>query len=328
VLAPFDPDCLERLAALGAVVYESWKVTERLWDPEEMAERLRRERFSALFVEGDFVFEEALAAPDLRFVGVCRGNPRNVDLEAATARGVVVAYTPGRNAIAVAEFTVGLILALTRGIVATADLVKSGRWVDPLSAYFGSRNGELAGRTLGLLGCGAIGRAVAARLTGWEMAILAHDPYLRPEDFPPGVEPVTLETLAARSDILSLHCPPGPTTDGLLDASFLARLKPGAYLVNTSAPSAIDADALAAALRAGRLAGAALDVHEIEPLPPTSPLLGLENLILTPHIGGATADVVRHHSRQVVADYERFLDGQPPRHFANPEVWERRRVPG
>jgi phosphoglycerate dehydrogenase-like enzyme len=325
VLAPFDPDCLERLVALGPVAYESWTRTERLWDPEGMAERLAADGFAALFVEGDFVFEEALAATALRFVGVCRGNPRNVDLEAATHAGVVVAYTPGRNAIAVAEFTVGLILAGTRGIVRAHNRVNAGAWTDPISAYFGAQTRELSGRILGLLGLGTIAREVARRLAAFDMCVLAYDPYLPPDAAPLGVTLVSLDTLAAQSDVLSIHCPASEETEGLVGVDFLARMKPEAYLVNTAAPAVIDTEALAEALRSGRLAGAALDVHKVEPLPPNHPLLGLENALLTPHIGGATVDVVRHHSEQILADYVRFLAGERPVRLANPEVWDRRR---
>jgi phosphoglycerate dehydrogenase-like enzyme len=111
----------------------------------------------------------------------------------------------------------------------------------------------------------------------------------------------------------------------LIGEDFLAKMKPEAYLVNTAAPAVIDVRALARALGDGRLAGAALDVHEVEPLPPNHPLQGLENVLLTPHVGGATVDVVRHHSEQILADYIRFLAGERPVHLANPEVWDHRR---
>lgn len=309
ILAQFAPDCLERLRQRFDVIYESWLETGELADPEALGARLAAEDIDFLVVEADFVMAETFqAAPDLRFVGVCRGDiGPHVDLDAARQYGVAVANTPGRNAVAVAELTVGLMLALARRLPQAHELVRSGHWESPLAGYATWGGVELAGRTAGLIGLGAIGRAVARRLQALEMRVLAHDPYVDPSAGD-GCRLVDLDILLETADFVSLHCPLTPQTRSLLDGRALACMKPSTYLVNTARAGLVHEEALLATLREGRLAGAALDVHRIEPLPLSSPFLALENVILTPHIGGATVDVVTHHSRQMVEALERYLE--------------------
>ena len=154
------------------------------------------------------------------------------------------------------------------------------------------------------------------------MRVVAHDPYVRPGTRGvAGVAMTDLEKLLRESDFVSVHVPETPETTGLLDASRLRLMRPTAYLVNVTSPSVVDAEALAAVLWGGGLAGAAMDMHETHPIFPTSPFLGLPNVLLTPHIGGATKETVERHSRMVVSDLERFLGGKRPRYLANPKVW-------
>jgi len=319
ILAPFHLDALARLREHGEVVYESWLDTGALADPEELGARLAAEGFDVLITEADFVFEETFAAaPNLKFVGVCRGEiGAHVDVDAATQRGVLVVNTPGRNAVAVAELTIGLMIALARRIPAADAMIHTGQWqsaVDNLTQWQGV---ELAGKTAGLIGLGAVGREVAKRLAAFGMHIAVHDPYadrecaIRLSSF---VIPefVSLDELLAQSDFVSLHCPLNAETTGMIGARELALMKPTAFLVNTARAAIVDEAALVAALREQRIAGAGLDVHLVEPLPPNSPWLALPNVILTPHVGGATDDVVRHHSGMIVADVERWLRGERP----------------
>lgn len=320
VLAPFSPAQLERLRQRLEVSYESWLETRRLQDPYDLARRLQQESISILVVESDFVFEDVLEqAPGLRFVGICRAATNHVDVDAATRHGVVVVNTPARNAQAVAEHALGLLLALARRIPAAHQYVAGGRWADPVEPYIAMRGVELCGKTLGIIGLGAIGRRLAAMGLALGMAVLAHDPYVAapPED----VRLVALDELLALSDFVSIHAPLAPETEGLLDARRLGLMKPTAYLVNTSASAIVRQEALVDALRGRRIAGAALDVFESHPLPPGSPLLGLDNVVLTPHIGGATAETVQRHSEMMAEDILRFIRGERPLRLVNPEVW-------
>jgi len=315
ILAPFHPDALARLREHGEVVYESWLDTGTLTDPEELGARLSAEGFDVLITEADFVFEETFAAaPDLKFVGVCRGETgAHVDVDAATQRGVLVVNTPGRNAVAVAELTIGLMVSLARRIPAADAMIHAGQWqsaVDNLTQWQGV---ELAGKTAGLVGLGAVGREVAKRLAAFGMNLMVYDSYVARELVGTlGGRCVALDELMEQSDFVSLHCPLNAETKGMIGARELALMQPSAFLVNTARAAIVDEAALIAALREKRIAGAGLDVHLVEPLPPNSPWLALPNVILTPHIGGATADVVRHHSEMIVADVERWLRGERP----------------
>ena len=324
ILAPFATSALERLRRRASVVYQSWLESRRLYDPEELVERLNHDKASALVVEADFVMEETMsAAQGLRFVGVCRNSVSQVDVGAATARGILVVNTPGRNSAAVAEHTLGLMLAIARHIPRSHQAIVSGKWDDPLSAYVDYRGTELAGKTAGLVGFGGIGREVAKRLLALGMRVIAYDPLVKPEAARAlGVTLVDLDTLVHEADFVSLHAPDIAETEGTLSAKRITAMKRTAYLINTASAALVDNEALARALREHRIAGAALDVHESHPLPPTSPFLSLDNVVLTPHIGGATAETVERHSRLMADDLERFMDGLRPLHLVNPSVWK------
>jgi D-3-phosphoglycerate dehydrogenase len=323
VLAPFEPAGLERLKRITDVFYESWMETRRLVSPEELAERIQKENFTILVIEADFVFEEVFEAADkLRFLGVCRGAVDNVDIEAATRRGVLVVNTPARNAVSVAELTVGLIISLARGVPAAHNMVKSGGWIDPVGPYISMRGIELAGKVAGVIGLGAVGAGVARRLLAFAMEVLAYDPYVGDEKFKKaGVKRVDLDTLLMESDFVTLHCTASPETVGLIDERRLSLMKSTGFLVNTARWEIVDSAALLDALREKRITGAAFDVYETHPVPPRSPLLQLDNVILTPHLGGATDGVVARHSRMMAEDIERFLGGKKPLNLLNPEVW-------
>ena len=262
------------------------------------------------------------ALPSVRVVASARGDPTNVDLPAATAAGVAVLHTPGRNAASVADFTLGLILAHSRSLArGQAHLRQQGWLVDGELPYLHFRGPELAGRTLGLVGYGHVGREVARRVAGgFGMRVLVYDPFVR--EPPPPAEPVAaLDNLLVASGFVSLHCPLTPVTAGLIGARELGLMGPDAVLVNTARAAVVDEQALVAALRERRIAGAALDVFWEEPLPRDHPLLALDNVTLTPHLAGAADDVVGHHSATIVDDVARYLAGRRPIHLANPEVW-------
>jgi phosphoglycerate dehydrogenase-like enzyme len=321
VLAPFAERWLDRLSRRLDVAYESWLETGRLQDPEELAARIQTEDVVALVLEADFAFEEVLAsAPPLRIVAVCRNAVNHVDVKTASDRGVAVSHAPGRNTEAVVEMTIGLMLTLARGILPAHLTVSGGGWRDPALGYRRFRGREIAGSTVGVAGFGQIGRSVAQKCLALGARVLAHDPFVPDRAVAAaGATPVSREDLVATADFVTLHVSASPATRRLVDASFLSAMKRTAYLVNTSNGAAVDAAALAEALDRGQIAGAALDVFEGQPLPASSPLLTAPNVILTPHIGGATDETVERHSRMITGDIERLLDGKPLRHCVNPD---------
>ena len=325
ILAPFAERYLRRLRRTLEVVYDSWTDSRRLHSPDELAARLRQEQASILVVEADFVFDEVFdAAPGLRLVGVCRNAFNQVDVEAASERGVLVVHTPARNAAAVAELTLALMLALARNVVPAHRLVIEGRWRDPVEPYLMFQGRELAGSVVGVIGLGHIGREVARRLRAMGARVLAYDPYVPPRRMKVlGVTPAGLKDLMRRSDFVTIHAALTGESEGLMDESLLRLMKPQAYLINTGAAAVVDQTALVRCLEERRIAGAALDVFEGQPLPPSSPYLKLDNVILTPHIGGDTRETVVRHSRMITEDIERFLRGLPPRRLVNPEALSR-----
>lgn len=321
-LAPFDAEAVAALGDSGIeVTVESWRDTNRLADPEELGVRLHIMGAEVLISEADFVMEETFeAAPNLRLVGVCRGDVgAHIDLQAATGHDVLVVHTPGRNAVAVAELTLGLMLMLARRIVQADRLVRSGAWDSPLRAIrWGGM--ELAGKRVGLIGLGAVGREVARRLHAFDVEVLAYDPHVV-QAFAPNARLVQLDELLGHSDVVSVHCASSSETDGLVGAEELALMKPTAFLINTARATIVEETALIDALEAGRIAGAALDVFSVEPLPRHHPLHQLDNVILTPHIGGAPTDVVRRHSWMLTNDIMRWQRGERPLHLLNPDAW-------
>lgn len=325
VLAPFAEPSLRRLRQRLDVTCEPWTETRGLQDPDELAARIRNEGFAVVVVEADFLFGEALEAPSLRLVGVCRNALTQVDLEAATECGVPVVHAPARNAVAVAEMAIGLMLALARQIPRADSYVKNGQWRNPLDVYVQFHGRELAGSVVGIVGLGQIGTEAATRARCLGARVIATDPYVPQEKAQAlGARLVPLRQLLRRSDFVSLHTPLTRSTDRMIDGAALDLMKPTAYLINTGAPNVFDYEALVERLRARRIAGAALDVFPGQPLPASSPLLTLDNVILTPHIGGATKETVVRYSRMITEDIERFLRGQRPRRLANPQALTRR----
>ncbi len=322
ILAPFSESQLSRLRASMDVTHESWLETRRLTDPDDLARSLKEEAIDILVVESDFVFEEVFEeAEALRFVGICRAATNHVEIDAATLHGVVVVNTPARNTQAVVEHVLGLMLSLARGIPAAHRYVVEGRWESPVEPYISMRGSELAGKQLGIVGLGAIGKRVAEIGLALGMEVVAHDPYV--EGGTRGVTMMALDDLVAGSDYVSIHIPSTAKTEGLLDGRRLSLMKPTAYLVNTSDASVVEQGPLIDALQERRIEGAAFDVFESHPITPQNPLLALDNVVLTPHLGGATGETVERHSRMMTDDILRFLDGQRPKNLVNPEVWER-----
>jgi phosphoglycerate dehydrogenase-like enzyme len=280
--------------------------------PEELARRVAPA--DVLVVHKAPVSSAVLdAAPGLKLVACARGNPVNVDLRAAAARGIPVVCAPGRAAESTADFTMALILALARHLVPACARVRElgpGAWRYAVrSALEGV---ELHGRILGLVGFGQVGRRVAVRARAFGMGVLVCDPYVSGQVVrDAGAEPVGLEELLRLSDFVSLHAPLTPETRGLIGARELALMKPAACLINTARGELVDEGALAEALRAQKIRAAALDVLAAEPPAPDHPLLTLPNVLITPHLGGKTDAAPRRAAQTVIRDVRNFLLGRP-----------------
>jgi D-3-phosphoglycerate dehydrogenase len=241
-------------------------------------------------------------APRLRVIGRAGVGVDNIDLEAATRRGILVMNTPGGNAASVAEHALALMLALARSIPQLSAALHAGRWEKS-----GAAGAELRGKTLGIVGLGRVGAEVAQRARGFEMRVVAHDPYLSPERAAEwGVELVPLAELFAQSDFVSLHTGLSPATERMMNKETLAHMKRGARLINTARGELVDEAALAEALRSGHLAGAGLDVFAAEP-PRDSPLLAFPNVIATPHVAGSTAEAQEEVGVQIAQQVRDFL---------------------
>ena len=257
--------------------------------------------------------EVLASAPALRMVACARSGAVNVNLDAAARHGVVVCNAPGRNARAVAEFTVAMIIDITKGLArGHRDLTRAGHWRADLYR-FDAVGEDLASLTVGLLGIGHIGRLLAPLLAAFGAHVLACDPYVAPEAFAAvGVERCHLQDLLARADVVSLHARHVPGAAPLLGARELARMRSGSYLIQTARSPLLDYDALARALAGGHLAGAAIDVFPHEPLPAGHPLLALSNVTLTPHIAGASRGSARAGARMAGAAVAAALRGEAP----------------
>ncbi|NMC78891.1 MAG: phosphoglycerate dehydrogenase [Chloroflexi bacterium] len=257
----------------------------------------------------DVLDQAALAAADrLKVIARYGVGLDRVDLPAARQKGIVVTYTPGANSVSVAELAIGLMLSLARQIPAASQAASRGEW----PRYIGF---TLEGRTIGLIGLGAIGRHVAQRLSGFECHILAYD--VQPDAAfaqKQGIVLTSIDDLLAQSDLVSLHLPLLPETRQVVNASFIAKMKPGAYLVNTARGELIDEDALLEALKSGQLRGVALDCFQEEPPAPNHPLLALPQVIATPHMGAHSDGATNAMGTMALRDCLAVLRGEEPRY--------------
>lgn len=291
---------------------------EYLGTPQQVIAQLHGH--DVLVVQGAPVTDAVLdACPSLRLVCCARGGPVNIDVRAATERGIPVVTTPGKNADAVADLTLGLMIVLARRL---ADAI---RFIDG-GAEFGHDNYEgarwfghdLAGHTLGLIGYGQVGHRVAQRALAFGLQLLVYDPYVAAEVIrAPDIEPCNLVELLDRSDFISLHARLTQENRQLLGPSQFAAMRTGVYLINTARHELVDEAALEAAMAAGRLGGLALDVATPSPGVGRHPLLSYPNVVILPHLGGSTAETLRHGGEMAAADIERFATGGAMRNVAN-----------
>ena len=272
----------------------------------------------------DKIDEEVLSkAKKLRIIAQYAVGYDNIDVEAATKRGIYVTNTPGVLTEAVADFTWALILAITRRIVEADSFVRSGEWEETRTGWHPLMmlGFEVYGKTIGIVGMGRIGQAVARRAKGFNMKILYHDIVERPEiEKELGAIKVSLETLLKESDIVSIHTPLTKETYHMIGEKELKLMKKTAYLINTARGQVVDTEALIKALKEGWIAGAALDVFEEEPLPKNHPLTKLKNVVLAPHAASATVDTRSNMADLVAENLIAFLEGRIPPTLVNREV--------
>jgi D-3-phosphoglycerate dehydrogenase len=319
VTAPFRGEGLELLRSVADVVEDPWIVDGRplrLWDDAALAARIEEVGATIVICEADMCVGKVLELP-LVAIGSTRGDPTNVDLAGATEHGIPVLHAPGRNADGVAEMAVALLMAVTRHVVpADADVRSRQVFKDGTIPYQRYRAWQVAGRTAGIVGLGAVGRATRWRLEGLGMRVISADP------FSPDATH-SLDDLLAESDVVSMHAAVTPESFGMMNAPRFAAMRQGAIYLNTARAGLHDLDALTAALESGHLGGAGLDHFEGEQLPEGHPLAAMDQVVLTPHIGGATYDTEANHSLIIARDVAALLRGETPAHCANPEVLSR-----
>lgn len=328
ITATIDDGNLARLQKHMDVHIEDWKVTKNIFfDAEAFSKRILEERCDVLIVEADFVQKEVFDAVDLKMVGACRGDPVNVDLEAATRKGVPVFFTPARNAEAVADLTLCFLLMVARNVYQAVSFVKGQRERfdnagDFLNMYEAMTGIELFRRTVGIVGFGAIGQRVAQRVRAFGSRVVAHDPFVADAVYDEiGAEKAGLDTVLSEADFLTIHAPDIPETRGMIGAREIGLLKEGVYFVNTGRAATVEEEPLYEACASGRIAAAAFDVFWKEPVQPDDRFVKLPNVIATPHIGGASHDVVTHQSAMLCECVEAWLDNRRPRFLANPDVF-------
>lgn len=277
----------------------------------------------------------------MKFIGVAKGTPVTVDNEALKAAGIPLSYTPGRNRVAVAEFNIGLMLAVARKLTLSATGLQKGEHLgesmeniydvpDVKNVIWGPLDEhhpftdygigfELYGKKLGIAGYGAIGREVAVRAKAFGMEILAYDPYMPAERIEAdGAKAVDLNTMLAKSDMVSIHLPVMDATKGMVNKDWFSKMKPTAILINTARAAVIDQKDFVEALQNGEIAGAAIDVYWKEPVPANHPLLSMRNVVCTPHMAGLTTDVDNWSGEMMAQEVLAYLKGEERKY-----IWKR-----
>lgn len=337
ITADFSQEGIKRLTDAGHDVrYCCWGATHDICTEGQLIEKLQG--FDVLIVGYEPVTEKVLKSVNLKIICSIRGGPRaNIDVDLATKMGIPVIYTLGREAVPVADFTMGQIIGLVRQIVKTDRELRSGKFTAPAQSYgsekdiiwdmslegpWESRKGnELTGKILGLIGFGTVGQEVAKRAAGFGMKIIAYDPYQKDAAFIKyRVEKVDLEDLCKRSDIISIHARGTEKNKGMISEKEFALMKQGVYFINNARAAIVDEKAIREAIYSGKVAGAALDVFHQEPIRIDDPFLKMDNIVVTPHIAGAGLEVVFRHSDMLCDDFLALLNGEMPKAIINPEA--------
>jgi len=328
ITAPFHELGFNILKKYMSFTYENWRETGVLYrDSREYIDKINKEKADVLITEGDMIDNEVLSSCDIKIIGICRGYPDNVDMDVATKKGIPVFFTPDRNADAVADLTIGLILCQLRKITMADRILKSGTFfvdsgqelADLYRRFIGWELGE---KIVGIIGFGGIGYRVAKRLRyGFNTNILVYDPYVDEKKIKKvDGKRVDLETLLRESDIVSLHAKVTEETLQMIGEKEIKLMKPTAYFFNTARAALVDEDALFEALKEKKIAGAGLDVFGSEPVDSDNRFLALDNVTVTPHVGGSTFDSEIRQSLMIAKDIENYLNKKKPKFLKNPEV--------
>lgn len=331
--AAYDPEQLKPLYQFGEVVTDGWAKGLPNLTQEELLERSRDA--DIIITEFDEITRAVIEnAKNLKLIACTRATPVNIDIEAAKERNIPVLFTPGRNSDATAELTIGLMLSIARKIPMAHAALKKGEYtaapedekltkaglrkdvfwgVGEDAPYAVFKGCELKNKTLGIVGYGSIGKRVGKIARAFGMDLLIYDPFIGEIDIEEvGVrKALTLRQTMEESDFITCHLKVTPETEGCISKEMIAAMKPTAYFINASRSAILDEPALIEALREKRIAGAGLDVYEKEPIPSNHAYLSeLDNVVVTPHIAGASKEVLTNHTKMVVGEVRRFVNGE------------------
>jgi len=327
ITASITNEVLEELRKKMEVTYESWRDTGNIYfDMKEMVEKLKGYDVF-ITVADDLKKAELFEQTNLKLIASCRGDPFNINLDAATKNNIPIIYTPNRNVIAVAELTVGLIISMARNLTKLDrflhsedfEIIEFEDWIKCYNKFMGF---ELESKTIGIVGFGQIGQRVAERLKPFGVKFLIYDPYVSEEIVKEYGDKTDLDYLMKESDFITLHAVATDDNDNLINEERIKIMKSSGYLINLAKGSLVDYDYLYGALKKNEIAGAALDVFPLEPIDEDNEFLELDNVIVMPHIGGNTTEVVSRQSNMLLKDINIWLNNGIPSHVLNPEVFE------
>ena len=298
ITAPYHENGLWELKQnLGEIIYKPWKSNGRAYNETELLAMLYETKAEALITEHDHVTETVINAnAHLQFIGVCRGTPSNVALHAATLHGIPVFYTPARNAQAVAEMFISNVIVFMRHTIQARAWLMDKKWEqDAHASYLAFKGNELAGKTVGMIGFGAIGQLIARMIENYPCKIQYYDPYINKVAFP-AYKQTSLEDVFSTSDIVSVHLPVTDDTTGMIDKTLFGLMKPASIFINTARAVVVNRNDLYDTLKDSKIRGAILDVFDQEPPDELDyKIINLPNVLATPHIAGATFEVEDHH---------------------------------
>lgn len=331
--AEYDEALIDEVQKLGKVDIQGWAKGIGKLSEEELLSLVTD--VEVIVTSYDDITEAVIdAAPRLKLIFCTRATPVNVDVDYAREKGIKVLFTPGRNSDSTAELTIGLMLSIARNIPFAYEELKKGNYtgskdtdnqaktglkrdvvwgVGPQSPYVVFKGVELKGRTLGIIGYGSIGRRVASIARGFGMRILVFDPYVSNIDVDTlTTEKVGIDRLLTESDFISVHLKVSKETENFFDKKAFEKMKKSAYFINCSRAAVVNEDDLIEALRTEQIAGAGLDVFSTEPIPEDHPFITeLENVVITPHIAGATTDVLTNHTKMIIQELDRYMKQEP-----------------
>jgi len=325
ITASLTQESLKELECLMEVTYESWRDTGIIYfDAKELLEKLKGYDIFITSAD-DLRNEEFFEQTDLKLIVSCRGDPYNVNLKAANKKKIPILYTPLRNVDAVAELTIGYIICLARNITALDKYIHSDSfsiidfedWIEVYNNYMGV---ELLNKKVGIIGLGEIGQRVAKILNGFGCKTLVYDPFVKEKFLANYGQKVDLDRLMKESDFITIHASSTDENDNLIDEKRIKMMKKTAYIINLAKGSLMDYEALFEALKDKNIAGAALDVFPLEPIDEDNKFLQLNNVILSPHMGGNTSEVIQRQSEIILRDLKAWLNNRPIINIMNPEV--------